>query len=350
MDYELKYKESEGPETPVMSPYTSFPPRLVLSFVTGCEDDFCRSDLVSTAMIKDFDLNSKIVIGKASKIVLKVETVNKREPAFLPNITINIPKPIIVLPSIRDCSTEQDEQTTSLVCQLKNPLRKYEKSATDFEENPDDNKYILNLPVEKNASISVSGYLSLEHQKSEQAPISKSGFTPLRNVQVEILVPRNVTLPTGETVTVIRELEVKVLNFKSQVCSLYESNKQMMFHEPKTKAINESVNDRRSSLSTLSCLKGRWGYVNCSTIKCSLGPWKKGNDVSQLSITFKVNFTTLGQLVYSKEIQAHFIPGSVPAQPLALWIYIVAILCGLLLLLIIVFILYKEIIVKERLN
>ncbi|RXG55703.1 hypothetical protein Avbf_11131 [Armadillidium vulgare] len=94
MDFELRDKESEGPETPVMSPYTSFPPSLVLSFVTGCENDICRSDLVSNVRIEDFDLNSKILIGQTSKIVLIVETVNEGDPAFLPNITINIPKPI----------------------------------------------------------------------------------------------------------------------------------------------------------------------------------------------------------------------------------------------------------------
>ncbi|KAB7502117.1 hypothetical protein Anas_01724 [Armadillidium nasatum] len=133
-----------------------------------------------------------------------------------------------------------------------------------------------------------------------------------------------------------------------------------MFHDPKTISIKESVNDRRSSLLTLSCLKGRWGYVNCSTDKMQFRSLEKRQTMSQqLSITFKVipikeGFNLLsfvqasvstnknvtpptGQLFYSKEIEAHFIPGYVPAQPLALWIYIVAVLCGLLLLLIIVY-------------
>ncbi|KAB7502120.1 Integrin alpha-9 [Armadillidium nasatum] len=382
MDFELRDIGNEGPETPVMSPYTSFPPSLVLSFITGCKDDFCQSDLVSTVRIEDFEciagLNSKIVIGKASKIVLKVETLNKREPAFLPNITINIPKPIVVLPSMRDCSPESDTQTTSLVCQLKNPLKENEtdiisldldlsnlddstpdikidvssNSATDVEVKPDDNNHILHLSVEKDASISVSGYSEPEQIIYERIS--------------EDMVKSN------QTAAVIKSRHL-VFNSKSRVCSVGESNIQMMLHDPKASNDSvETVNDRRSlSLSTLSCLKGRWGYVNCSKIKCNLGPWKKANDVAQLSINFKVNFTKIGgvisasegfnllsfvkavvstyenvsqpngQLINVGEIQTFFVPGSLPAEQLALWIYLVAVLCGLLLLLIIAFILYK---------
>ena len=96
-----------------------------ISITTGCEedgDDTCRSDLRVEAWYPGYRGDNRFIIGKEKKVILAVKVKNYGEPAFLPNITFAVRRPLdLLLPTNHSCE-RLGTSYPSVSCRLVNPL------------------------------------------------------------------------------------------------------------------------------------------------------------------------------------------------------------------------------------
>ncbi|KAK4318879.1 hypothetical protein Pmani_010143 [Petrolisthes manimaculis] len=247
----MDFKPVESPSIPILSqpvadPSTTSGVTSRVSIVTGCEsdgDDTCHTDLRLETGFLHVGSMDKLVIGSDKNPVFEVSVFNLGEPAFLPNMTVQVAPPLaLLLPSSHDCNFPVPGQRTSLMCRLSNPIPRNGQdtvqvtvdagqltdasselgvkvlvTADGVEVQPQDNIVSQTLKLEAQASLKIHGYSQEEQihyslddkgkiNTTEAATVRhsftlvKEGPTPLGQVLFDISIPirfpRDITFVT----------------------------------------------------------------------------------------------------------------------------------------------------------
>lgn len=213
---------------------------LPISIVTGCEEDgdkTCSIDMNVEVNFENYRDQDKLTIGGDNKPVMKITVHNLGESVFLPNVTVQVPKPFaLFMPSSHNCDFPIKDSRTMLVCHLVNPIKRDRKDTvrvvidasgvTDVtneltvdvkvagegvEMSPADNILAQKLQLLANADLKLHGYSreeQLSYQRIDEDKINttlsestfthyytlvKSGPTPLGLVELVVDIPINFT-------------------------------------------------------------------------------------------------------------------------------------------------------------
>lgn len=360
-----------------------------LSFYTGCgDDDKCISDLELEAAFLLYEQGSLLVLGTDETVQLSLTVTNKLEPAFQTVLRLSIPTDVDFgrLPS--HCSALSSSNAT---CNLGNPLTskssisldiildlkrltttenlKFELSVTTAsEELPatlTDNTKTLILPVKSVTGVSLTGWAYSEEQYVYNR--SDPGFVHLTHMyQMSITEPSPI-----DTLNIEMKFPVSTPDRKSFVQHLsMDVNHNSRAVKPSS--CTSSVETLSSPLTVLNHESTEFGQaavvdcnsMSCHVLRCTLGPFLK-KDTLTINITAIVDLPTILQRVTNKDklvnvhsfgsvqfeeerfsnstVRTIFVPQDLVLQSAGIpwWVYLVAILGGILLLALLTFVLYK---------
>jgi hypothetical protein len=164
----------------MVNPTIKLEKTLLIPFVTGCAKETCNVDLVLTGKLET--PREPYVIGSDEPISLEYEITNKLEPAFMPQITIQLSSGEITRHPI-NCKIQGDS-ARKLVCDLGrgSPLLRGQKeklslsldtsdlkgkslnitaiaSSVDEEKDPGNNVIEMLLPLKKVSNVDIRGYV-----------------------------------------------------------------------------------------------------------------------------------------------------------------------------------------------
>ncbi|XP_023245355.1 integrin alpha-4 [Copidosoma floridanum] len=101
-------------------------------------DELCITDLKVNIMSNNLSPNNSYTIGSGINIYLTILVENTNEPAYLPEAHIFIPEPITLVKKPPNCETSaRTNEMLKITCQLQNPLRQDNTDTVLVELNMD---------------------------------------------------------------------------------------------------------------------------------------------------------------------------------------------------------------------
>ncbi|GAB6028789.1 hypothetical protein CHUAL_004603 [Chamberlinius hualienensis] len=359
-----------------------------LTFYTGCgDDDKCISDLELEASIVSYKQGDVLVLGTDEAVQLSLRVSNKLEPAFQTVLRLSLPPDVDFgrLPS--QCSALSSSNAS---CHIGNPLLSKNSVSLDiildlkrltstenltfglsvttgsdeFLSTLHDNTKILVLPVKSVTGVSLSGWAFNEEQYVFNR--SNASFVPMTHMyQMSKIEPSPI-----ETLSIEMKFPISTPDRKSFVQHLSVE----VTHNSKPVQRNlcvASVETPSSPIALLNHESTEYGKaavmdcesMSCHVVRCTLGPFVK-RDTLTVNISAVVDLPTILQKITNEEklvivrsfgsvqledrfsnstVRTIFVPRDLVPQSAGIpwWIYLVAILGGILLLALLTFALYK---------
>ncbi|XP_008195910.1 integrin alpha-PS4 [Tribolium castaneum] len=340
---------------------------LPMSYDCG-NDNICQTNLTITAKQTDPKI---IILGVNNVLRMNVSINNFGEPAYQTKLYLNVP-PEITLINLRECDFKNGSYEC-LVAQLLNEtvekhflldLANIQPQWTFLPINftitsigqdvyPSDNKLELNIPITTHnnpriTSVSQPDNIFLNGTRRLNIThlffVDNQGPSPL-NLTLEIYIPQ-VNL-NGSAVFEIESVEESSNEIVSE-CIHLDKKPPLDLAEGKNQA---------NSTKVLSCLEPE---INCTSVICGTGYLQKSSQNLVFSVKIFVHTDSIAQLIGDKNkllltTSAYFTNGtkmfstSTTTQiygisknvKIPLWIYICSVVLGLVLLLLLIFGLYK---------
>ncbi|OAD54548.1 Integrin alpha-5 [Eufriesea mexicana] len=416
-DSEIKSNFSQ-PEIAINKLFSKTEDLIKLPFAVDCgEDNICTSD-VKILLSTDLKSNNRYIIGSTLTSKLKIDVFNYGEPAYQAKIFIYIPK-ILSLASIPPSCMESfyKNNTLEVICDLGNPLRKYKTLTLDLdmtkvqfdlkhvklwinfntqskEKNSFNNTHTLTMYFDADADIAIAGkaqddlysyFLEDGDNKLSSVQfqhiyeIQKFGASPINEVILIVNIPTHWKYSTGNIQIININQTIGYMDGQPFHCThlttLVSESKiditttELYTQEKFTMDTNFSRNFPAENRSVyINCTNTN---VECTRIKCKLGPFLHSSSVAKLSLildfylsNFKsktmkekdiIFFLTNGDInilesYYSTNKKQHkphnamiatMFLGSPVTEQIATWIIIVSIIVGILLLILIILALIK---------
>ncbi|XP_064089032.1 integrin alpha-PS3-like [Macrobrachium nipponense] len=211
--------------------------RLVVGVETDCDADgnsTCLTNMTIRAAFVNYKGDQKYPIGSKESPVVEMTVTNSGESVFLPNVTVEVARPFaLFMPTSHSCEFPDKAKRLSLVCQMRNPIKKGDKdvlrvsidgdkvkdtTANELEVHmkaagegvelePADNVIIQKLPLLAKAELELRGYSTdekvfykligenaINKTKSKSSFIQhftviKTGPTPIEEVELVVDMP-----------------------------------------------------------------------------------------------------------------------------------------------------------------
>ncbi|XP_044263603.1 integrin alpha-8-like [Tribolium madens] len=338
---------------------------LPVSYDCG-NDNICQTNLTITTKQIDPEI---IILGVNNELRINVSISNFGEPAYETRLHLNVP-PEVSLINLRECDFKNGSYEC-LVAQISNEtLEKHflldlvniQPKWTFLSINltidsvgqdvyPSDNNLVLNIPISTHNNpriTSVSQPDNIFINKTQRLLnithlffVENQGPSPL-NLNLGFFIPQ---------ITINRSVLLEIESVKSSIVS--ECN-----HSDKRPPLDLTVTQIQiNNTKVLSCFEPK---INCRSVTCKTGYLQKSNQNLVFTLKILVHTDSLAQLldVRNKLIlstSAYFTNGtkmfytSTSTQiygisknvKIPLWIYICSVLSGLILLLLLIFGLYK---------
>ncbi|CAB3366718.1 Hypothetical predicted protein [Cloeon dipterum] len=332
-------------------------------YSTGCKrDDVCETDLKIKSKLGQ---NTPVAIGSVKRLEVEVQIENSGEPAFLAQVTIQLPPnaPLARVP--KNCLEGRGKNENTLSCDIGNPLPaksmakiplelEFENIAPGTKSltliinstsagddlNLADNFKNLTIPLVTEADISVSGkslmsnYFIDWHNESASSDITSFhhvyevfnyGPSPVDKVKITMAIPYKISTKRKE-VTFLEVMQPRAsLDGEDFLCSM-------------TGGTYSDLSSRRSRRSTKEVALGYEGHlpanrtlfinctdaqeVQCMVIECLIGPLKGPNNPAIISFFLRADIKKLGSLLEDKDVvsfvsggMATLLPDSMATQP-----------------------------------
>ncbi|XP_066954265.1 integrin alpha-PS3-like isoform X2 [Macrobrachium rosenbergii] len=227
--------------------------RLVVGVETDCDADgnaTCLTNMTIRAAFVNYKGDQKYPIGSKESPVIEIAVENFGESVFFPNVTVEVAPPFaLFIPTSHSCEFPDKAKRRSLVCQMRNPIKKGDKdvlqvsidgdkvkdtTANELEVHmkaagegvelePADNVITQKLPLLAKADLELRGYSTdekvfyrligentINKTKSKSSFIQhftviKTGPTPVEDVELVVDLPVNVD---GETMITLFSPEI----------------------------------------------------------------------------------------------------------------------------------------------
>nr|CAD7400841.1 unnamed protein product [Timema cristinae] len=380
-------RANEGITCPILDPDMPSTVVLRVPYATGCgEEDTCRTDLKLTAEL----LNIKLpyIIGTLETVSLHVTVISLLEPAFLSRVIVEIPRETALVrmpPTCQQVSTTNTIKYLHLECDTGNPLISDEKRVLELELD------MKGVPANtKELTFNVTAISVGDEQNNADNNVRNYGPSPVDSVQMEFQVP--ITLKAGgKTINFLKLYQPEVyldnqpFNCKASKFPFYTDNisegSGVSLDEPQSGALPDgshrrrrSVNNQDGELSSLETLPiNRTLFVNCSqpdtlcmTVTCArVGPLLSSYTKAMVHLRMRANLRLLDPIMDKKDVVlvstngvaiyqylnnslhphsdnfnktsvSTMFLGKIPAENIATWIIILAIIGGILIFMLLV--------------
>ncbi|CAG2055966.1 unnamed protein product [Timema podura] len=381
------YVEEFCKTCPILDPDMPSTVVLRVPYATGCgEEDTCRTDLKLTAEL----LNIKLpyIIGTLETVSLHVTVISLLEPAFLSRVIVEIPRETALVrmpPTCQQVSTTNTIKFLRLECDTGNPLISDEKRVLELELD------MKGVPANtKELMFNITAISVGDEQNNVDNNVRNYGPSPVDAVQMEFQVP--ITIKAGgKTINFLKLYQPEVyldnqpFNCKASKFPFYTDDisegSEVSLDQPQSGALPDvshrrrrSVNNQDGELSSLETLPiNRTLFVNCSqpdtlcmTVTCArVGPLLSSYTKAMVHLRMRANLRLLDPIMDKKDVVlvstngvaiyqylnnslrplsdnfnktsvSTMFLGKIPAENIATWIIVLAIIGGILIFMLLV--------------
>ncbi|XP_068247139.1 integrin alpha-PS3-like isoform X1 [Palaemon carinicauda] len=373
MDYWLLNTPGEKMSLARTDPEADRSARLVVGVETDCDADgnaTCVTNMTVRASFVNYRDGQKYPIGSKESPVIEITVENSAESVFLPNVTVTVVKPFaLFMPSTHRCEFPDRAKRLSLVCQLKNPIKKGEKDVLQVtidtdkvkdtapselevhmkaagdgtELEPADDVISQRLPLMAKAELELRGY-SIEEQvfyrrigedkinktksKSsfiQQYSLIKTGPTPIDDVELIVDIPISIN---EEKLITLFSPEMEAQDWKCQDVSngAFQNGRNNNGFMRSIDTSN-SVNGTDSSTRLGTGLRVGDGekrefacssdQVTCRTFVCHVYSLPGGSYSAKFSIRMTIDLAVLEKYISPKD--GAVVVSSASARIVSLW-------------------------------